>query len=227
LKFTMAGLGAWEGSNTMKRMTWITIAAVVLAGSLATAQSLGDAARAVRKDKDKGTQAPASRHFDNDNLPQSDHLSVVGAQSDASAAATQTADASAPAQAATTQPAAATSNDSAAAAPAAAKDPKADAENRDRINQEWKKKIESAKQNIDSLTHELDITEREYRLKAVAMYSDAGNRLRNSAEWDKEDAQYKEQIEAKQKALDQAKQNLEEMQEQARKAGVPSSMRGE
>jgi len=49
--------------------------------------------------------------------------------------------------------------------------------------------------------------------------------LRNSSEWDKQDQQYKQQIADKQKALDDAKQKLEEMQEQARRAGVPSSMR--
>jgi hypothetical protein len=57
------------------------------------------------------------------------------------------------------------------------------------------------------------------------MYGDAGNRLRNSADWDKQDAQYKQQIADKQKALDDAKQKQDEMQEDARKAGVPSSVR--
>ena len=57
------------------------------------------------------------------------------------------------------------------------------------------------------------------------MYADVGNRLRNSAEWDKQDAQYKQQIADKQKALDDAKQKLEDLREAARKAGVPSSVR--
>jgi hypothetical protein len=57
------------------------------------------------------------------------------------------------------------------------------------------------------------------------MYGDVGSRLRNSAEWDKQDAQYKQQIADKQKALDEAKQKLEDLQEQARKAGAPSSVR--
>jgi LAS superfamily LD-carboxypeptidase LdcB len=56
------------------------------------------------------------------------------------------------------------------------------------------------------------------------MYADAGNRIRNSAQWDKQDADYKQKIADKQKAVDDAKQKLEEMQEEARKAGVPSSM---
>ncbi len=52
------------------------------------------------------------------------------------------------------------------------------------------------------------------------MYSDAGNRLRNSANWDKEDADFKKQLDEKQKAVDAAKQDLENLTEQARKAGV-------
>jgi hypothetical protein len=57
------------------------------------------------------------------------------------------------------------------------------------------------------------------------MYGDVGNRLRNETNWDKQDAQYKQQIADKQKALDDAKQKLEDMQEEARKAGVPASVR--
>ena len=49
------------------------------------------------------------------------------------------------------------------------------------------------------------------------MYADAGNRLRNATDWDKQDAQYKQQIADKQKALDDAKQRLDDLQEEARK----------
>ena len=66
--------------------------------------------------------------------------------------------------------------------------------------------------------------QREYQIRAAAMYADAGNRMRNSGDWDKQDAQYKQQIADKQKALDDAKQKLEDMQEDARKAGVPASV---
>ncbi len=75
------------------------------------------------------------------------------------------------------------------------------------------------------MTRELDVLQREYRLRAAAFYADAGNRLRNAGTWDKEDRQYKQQVADKQKGLDAAKKQLDDMQEQARKAGVPSSMR--
>ena len=75
------------------------------------------------------------------------------------------------------------------------------------------------------MSRELDVIQREYRLRAASFYGDAGERLRNAAAWDKEDAQYKQQIADKQKALDDAKQHLDDLQEDARKAGVPPAMR--
>jgi hypothetical protein len=59
------------------------------------------------------------------------------------------------------------------------------------------------------------------------MYADAGNRLRNQADWDKQDAQYKQQIADKQKTVDDAKEKLGELQEEARKAGMPASTQQE
>jgi len=77
------------------------------------------------------------------------------------------------------------------------------------------------------LSRELDVEQREYKLRAAEFYGDAGDRMRNQAAWDKEDAEYKEKIADKQKAFDDAKQMLGDMQEEARKAGVPTSVRGE
>jgi hypothetical protein len=70
----------------------------------------------------------------------------------------------------------------------------------------------------------LDVTQREYQLRAAAMYADAGNRLRNSTDWDKQDSQYKQQIADKQKALDDAKQKLDDLKDGAQKAGMPASV---
>jgi hypothetical protein len=88
----------------------------------------------------------------------------------------------------------------------------------------WQDKISSQKDAIDLASRELDVTQREYQLRAAAMYADVGNRMRNATQWDKEEADYKQKIADKQKALDDAKQKLEDMKEDARKAGVPSAM---
>jgi hypothetical protein len=162
--------------------------------------SLGDYARKVRKDPAAPKAKP--KVFDNDNLPATDKLSIVGQPAETASAATPADD-----------------KDAAAAKPAEDDKAKKEAEWK-----AWQSKLAAQKDQIDLSTRELDVLQREYQLRAAAMYADAGNRIRNSAEWDKADADYKQKIADKQKAIDDAKQKLTDMQEEARKAGVPSAM---
>ena len=203
----------------------VLISGLMLAGTAAAqtqvitpTESLGDYARTVRKDKEKENEKdkkqPAVKQYDNDNLPVNDKLSIVG-----NAAPATTADASA-------QPAA----DQSAASPADADKkpevkPGQSPEERQKVYDQWKQKISTQKDQIDLLSRELDVIQREYQLRAAAFYADAGNRLRNSGAWDKEDTDYKQKISDKQKALTDAKQKLDDLQEDARKSGVPSSVR--
>jgi len=165
---------------------------LLLAVGVASAQSLGDYARAIRnnkdKDKDQAEAVRASRRFDNDNLPTSAGLSVVGPapESEAKSAAP-------------------------AADPAAERQTKAD---------DWNKKINDQKAKVDSLSHELDVAQREYRLRAAEMYSDPTTRLRNPAQWQDDDAKLKADLDAKQQAVDAARQQYDSLQEQAHKAGI-------
>ena len=190
--------------------------------------SLGDYARQVRKDPG-GTSKP--KVYDNDNLPREDKLSVVG-QTPATTTVNNPAqmDSTAPAEAAKpssdnkteTQDKAATAVKApSGATPTAAED---DA-NKAAADKQWGDRIAAQKDQIDLLGRELDLLQREYQIRAAAMYADVGNRMRNSADWDKQDAQYKQQIADKQKGLDEAKQKLEDLQEEARKAGAPASVR--
>ncbi len=191
--------------------------------------SLGDYARQVRKDP--GT-ASKPKVFDNDNLPREDKLSVVGptvatagdSAADAKASQSEGAAAAAP----DPKPAGQNQSSGEASAPQS-KAPSAEAAPaqtaREAAAKQWGDKIAGQKDQIDLLGRELDVLQREYQLRAAAMYADAGNRIRNAADWDKQDAQYKTQIADKQKALDDAKQKLDDLQEDARKAGVPSSVR--
>jgi hypothetical protein len=186
---------AMKDGVTMKRTAYIWLGGTILAGavSLAGAQSdsLGDYARANRKEN----KPAAAKTYDNDNLPRTQNLSVVGQASE------PTADGmSADAQALSPN-----GNNG-------APDKKAD-------NGGWKAKIAEQQSKIDLLSRELDVAQREYRLRAAVMYADAGNRLRNAGSWDKEDANYKKQIADKQKAVEDAKKSLADIQEQARKAG--------
>jgi hypothetical protein len=166
-------------------------------------QSLGDYAKAVRKQP--VSKAQTGKRFDNDNLPADEHISVVGAA-----------------------PQKETPADSAAKADGAPVDSTEQSTkdaDRKAANDDWKKKLQDQKDQIDLNARELDVVQREYRLRAAAMYADAGSRLRNASQWDKEDADYKQKIAEKQKSLDDARQKLEDMQEEARKAGVPPAIR--
>ena len=213
----------------MKRIAYIGIG-LALTATLALAQdqapssnsqnagpSLGDYARHIRK----GSSAGKPKVFDNDNLPTDDKLSVIGQAPEPGADNTAQA---APAESA----AAPASADNKASAPAqtasTAKTPEEDQAAKQAAWKQWGEKIAAQKEQIDLLTRELNVLQKEYQLRAAAMYADVGNRLRNSGDWDKQDAQYKQQIADKQKQVDDAQQKLTDMQEEARKAGVPSSI---
>ncbi len=209
----------------MKHMTHIGFVLgllTILAGSLAAAQtktpattatpdqsSLGDYARKVHKDPNAKAKPKV---FDNDNLPREDKLSVVGEAVPAGSEESASAEARA----------AAPGDDKTTAGTKPADDEQA------KKQAEWKgwqEKLTAQKSSIDLASRELDVLQKEYQLRAAAMYADAGNRMRNAAQWDKEDADYKQKIADKQKGVDDAKQKLDDMEEEARKAGVPAAMR--
>src|SRR5271155_784965 len=160
--------------------------------------SLGNYAKKIRKDP--GTAKARPKVFDNDNLPTEDKLSVIGLQSPGGAAA-----------------------------PVEDKDAASKSADEDQAKKQaawksWQGKLTAQKDQIDLASRELDVLQREYQLRAAAMYADAGNRMRNETQWDKQDADYKQKIADRQKAVEDAKQKLGDMQEEARKDGVPNSM---
>jgi hypothetical protein len=205
----------------MKRNIWI--AGMILAGMMACfanaqdstteQQPLGDYARAVRKDKKPVT----AKQFDNDNLP-ADHTLNIAGKADA------TADAKTDDKTRAAADGGADADKKADSKPPSIQ-PGESAEERQKTYDSWKDRLTDQKAKVELLNREFDVEQREYQLRAAAMYADAGNRLRNSGNWDKEDADYKQKIEQKKKALDDAKKELDDMQEDARKAGVPSSVR--
>jgi hypothetical protein len=219
---------------TMKRVAylcWMAAIVSVFLVSFAAAQSdsLGDYARQVRKQKAE-KRAASGKQFDDDTMPKIDSVSVVGkVRPQPSAEETEKAKkAEASDDSATNDAAKSDAKDQSKPDGAAKSDGQAssdDAAQREKANQDWQKRIAERKSQIDMLNRELDVMQREYKLRAAAMYADAGNRMRNSTQWDKEDADYKVKLAAKQKALDDAKQELEDIKEQARKAGVPASYR--
>ncbi|HEY1660084.1 MAG TPA: hypothetical protein VGG14_17160 [Candidatus Sulfotelmatobacter sp.] len=179
-------------------VTLLAVSAVAQNSTTGTDQSsLADYARKVRKDP---TSKAKPKVYDNDNLPTEDKLSVVGAPATADAQTN-------------------------AGKPGSDGQAKDDQAKNEQEWKDWQDKMTTQKSDIDLASRELDVLQKEYQLRAAAMYADAGNRLRNSGDWDKQDADYKQKIADKQKAVDDAKQKLDDMQEQARKDGVPASVR--
>lgn len=169
--------------------------------------SLGDYAHKVHKDPTVKTKPKV---YDNDNLPTDDKLSIVGDATSTGAGNSTATDAGAKA---------ADSKD------AATTKPDDDQAKKQAEWKEWQDKLSAQKNAIDLASRELDVLQKEYQLRAAAMYADVGNRLRNSTQWDKEEADFKTKIADKQKAVDDAKQKFEDMEEEARKTGVPAAMR--
>ena len=158
----------------MKRMGYVFLAEVVLAGMLVTlagaqSESLGDYARSVRKD-----EKPASaKKYDNDNLPTSDKISIVGnatesSPEDANAASTPSDSSAQPEDG--TNPC--------HASDAGCRQTGGQLPTRTKRTTNGRQKISDQQAKVDLLSREVDVTQREYRLRAAAFYADAGNRLR-------------------------------------------------
>ena len=125
-------------------------------------QSLGDYARAVRKNK-PAPSGSRSKVYDNDNLPVTSSLSVVGNTDGQSNDAQETAAAKGEDKSAAADP----SKDSTRPASAAetseqkpAIKPDQSAEEREKAIGAWKDKIDAQKASVDLASRELDVLER-------------------------------------------------------------------
>jgi hypothetical protein len=85
------------------------------------------------------------------------------------------------------------------------------------------KAVEAQKQEISRLQRELDVAQREQRLRAAAFYGDAGTMLRDQAKYTEDSRKLQDEIDGKKQALDAAQKKLADLQEQARKAGLSST----
>ena len=189
----------------MKRIEFmLAVSTVVLAsalGAAAQSESLGDQARAARNEK----RPAAKKVYTNDNLPTSASISVVGPLAQSSSDERPEA-----------------KLDEKEKEPA--KESKTAEKKTPQDEQGWRDQIAEQKKKIASLEKDLDLAEREYKVMASEYYADAGFQLRNPEKWAKDDAKFRAEIADKQKKLEELKNQLPDMEEQARKAGMPSSV---
>jgi multidrug resistance efflux pump len=103
--------------------------------------------------------------------------------------------------------------------------PADDTKSRQKTWEDWREKIEKQKAAVEQMQKENDDIDRQFKLTTGNYYSSAQQRLFDGAAMAKEDAAYKQQMEQKKKSIEDARQKIEDLQEQARRAGVPSGYR--
>jgi hypothetical protein len=196
----------------MKRFNLgILILTGLLTGAAAAqTDSLADAARK-HKEQQAGKPA-AAKVYTNDNLPATETISTVG-EAPAEAAAPASPDG---AQAST---------DASAATPKDGAKPAEEGKGRQKTWEDWRDKIQKQKAAAEQMQKDNDEVERQYKLTTGNYYNSAQQRLYDGAAMAKEDAAYKDQMEQKKNAMEAAKQKIEDLQEEARRAGVPSGYR--
>ena len=163
-------------------------------------KSLADLARDATKNKP--APAPGTKVWTNDNIPTNTAIGAAGPAAPTPAVSGGDESAAAPAEAGPRSP-----------------------EELKQLETEWRAKIQGQKDQIALLERELEVSKRENQIRATTYYADAGNRMRyeNQAKYAADDRKYQAETADKQKQLDAAKQKLEDMREQLRKAGLPSS----
>jgi len=197
----------------MKRFSVGLLILTGLLAGVAAAQS-DSLAEAARKHKQQQAGKPVSaKVYTNDNLPATETISTVGAP------ATDTA-----ADAPTDGPAVSADGSTPAAKNGGAK-PVDDGKSRQKTWEDWREKIEKQKAAVEQMQKENDEIDRQYKLTSGNYYNSAQQRIFDGAAMAKEDAAYKQQMEQKKKAIEDAKQKIEDLQEGARRAGVPSGYR--
>jgi hypothetical protein len=201
-------------------------ALVVSSGAQSQNQSLGEYARGVKKTKPAQASPAKPKVYDNENLPTGATLSVVGTASQDANPVDAKVETKADANAKSADPskAAPKANGADEKKQEAQIKPGQSLEDRKQALDAWQKKLDGQKDKVSLASRELDVLQREYQLKVSEFYSDATHRVQNPNALFDEDSKYKQQIADKQKAVDDAKSQLTDMQDEARRAGAPSSI---
>jgi hypothetical protein len=209
----------------MKKLSGVILATFVLMlVGTAMSQSLADQAKAVRQQSKKS----ATKVYTEDDLP-SVPESKMAEESHAAEATATNAEAAKEAPSADTASGDADKKDDAASD--ANKEDEAAAKEKEEAAKvaaeaqanDLKAKVSDKQEEVKSLEKELDLMQRENKLRQASYYGDAGTQLRDQKKWADEQRQYQTDLEAKQKALAEAKEKLDDTREQARKSGISES----
>jgi hypothetical protein len=187
----------------MKHKVSIALVTFVLAfivASPAMGQTLADRAREARKAK---PSAPASseRVYTNESM----NLRPAPAIADTKASAAKDS----------AKPTAASASDEAEESEAVSPE-----EEKRKIAADFKDKIEKAKAELTQLQRELDVVQRENRMRTAIYYADAGNKLRNERAYNEETKKVQADAADKQAKITALQSQLETLRNGARRAGL-------
>jgi hypothetical protein len=101
---------------------------------------------------------------------------------------------------------------------------KAPAEAQKELEKDYLSRVGKEKEALDLLSRELNVLQRENQIKVAEYYADAGQRLRDPQNYSEMTKKYQEDIAAKQKAVDESKQKLDALMEEAHRAGVSMNL---
>jgi hypothetical protein len=200
-----------NGGVFMKKY-FLVLAMCLFAAAAVAQQSLGDVARANRAKKHSSS---GEVKLDDDTMPRSAPSTSYESDTDKKADDKKADDKKADGKDADAKEGDAKEAD----AKAAPKKDTADAQKQK--NEQLTKQIGEETKEISTLQRELDIAQREARLRAAAFYGDAGTMLRDQAKFAEDTRKEQAEIDGKKQALDTAQQKLADLQEQSRKAGLP------
>lgn len=176
------------------RRIWMVLATACLLATVSAAAAAQQSLADLARAARKDKRPP-TKVYTNDDLPKSTAISVTG-----QAAPEEKADAK-----------------------DATKEAAAPADEAKKLEEDYRKQIAEAKKAIADLTHEIDVMQREEKLRQAIFYADAGNRLRDDKKWSDDERKYRDDLADRQQKLADAQQKLDDLRENGRKAGLPAS----
>ena len=181
---------------------------LLLVYSFAFSQSLGDIARQNRQVK----RTPAKHVYTDDDIPSK--------TSEVKQATTKSEEDAKPADKGKEE-----TKDSSADAgkPDAQQETTESEEAQQKKWEQYKTRIADQKNKIDLLQRELEVAKRQNEIQVTEYYNDAGSRLRNPEYFSQQMKKYQDTVDTKTKAIQEANSALDNMRDEGRKAGVPSS----
>jgi hypothetical protein len=175
------------------KRTLVLLGAIVLGLAAVAAAQSQSLGDYAREMRKNKKPSPNVKVYDNDNLPSNATISVLG-------------EASNPKDGEKEEKQTATGDEA-----------------RKKQQQQMAGAVTEQRKKIAGLQHEIDLLNREDRIRTAEYYSDPGVQLRNPQAWTQQENQMHSEISAKTQELDVARAKLGQLQEAARKAGVPSS----